>query len=274
MSKEVAEETTTTAPKRGKNIFKIPFEDLRIEEGFNQRIIYDGIEELAAQIKESGQKTPLVVSRIRGTDTYYVRSGHRRYRAFKLLVKQGVDVGYVQAELEENGITEEQRIIDMMLYNEGKPFTMLEQGICFASLKRLNYDVGDIQRKLGIKNPKTVYDGLLLANAPKEVQDSIVNGRISDSVVVKIIAENKKDWPAVQEIIKEATQKAGDNTKATAKHVTGLKDKTPIQKLVEMVEKADARPDDFDMEKVELIRKLAEKLKSKTKVPQLLALLK
>ena len=274
MSKEVAEETATTAPKRGKNIFKIPFEDLRIEEGFNQRIIYDGIEELAAQIEENGQKTPLVVSRIPGTDTYYVRSGHRRYRAFKMLVDRGVDVGYVQAELEEKGITEEQRIIDMMLYNEGKPFTMLEQGICFASLKKLGYDVGDIQRKLGIKNPKTVYDGLMLANAPKEIQDNIVKGRISDSVVVKIIAENKKDWPAVQEIIKEATEKAGDNKKATAKHVAGLKDKTPIQKLVEMVEKADARPEDFDMEKVELIRKLAEKLKAKTKVAQLLALIK
>lgn len=81
--KEVRQLYTPTS----REIYKMPL-NMITERGSNSRIVYEGIEELADNIFLQGHKEPLVLD-VLPDGKGILDEGHRRYRAFNLLVKQG-----------------------------------------------------------------------------------------------------------------------------------------------------------------------------------------
>jgi ParB family chromosome partitioning protein len=74
----------------------------QIREGANVRTEYSGIEELAESIKSKGQIAPVIVAPAGeegGVPVYDLISGHRRFRAFRLLCEQGEDFRMIEAKV-------------------------------------------------------------------------------------------------------------------------------------------------------------------------------
>ncbi len=75
--------------KRTGETFLIPFENIIVDENINGgRLIFEGIEELAASIKEAGLKVPVLVQKLRNEEKYVLVQGKRRYKAIQLLIER------------------------------------------------------------------------------------------------------------------------------------------------------------------------------------------
>jgi len=269
-----------------KDLLFIPFNHLEVEKDFNKRIDYGDIEELAESILQNGLKDPLVVQRGKN-NKYYVRSGHRRYKAMQLLSERGKEVKKVPCEIEKKDLTPEQRYIDMVIYNDGMAFSMLELGTIFMELENLGFTPKNIQEKLGLKHVNKVYDGLTLARSPKKIHAHITGRKISQPTVLQIIKEcsegtDKVNWDKVNEMVegaikavqKDPTKNDSPERIATHRHVKGLKVKTPIQRTFSFVERAEKNPDTYDMRKVAFLKEYNQLLKDKAQDKEILELLR
>ena len=75
--------------KRTGETFLIPFENIIVDENINGgRLIFEGIEELAASIKEAGLKVPVLVQKLRNEEKYVLVQGKSRYKAIQLLIER------------------------------------------------------------------------------------------------------------------------------------------------------------------------------------------
>lgn len=268
---------------RGKETILIPFAKLEVEPDYNKRINYPRIPELVESIRENGVKIPLVVKK--SGDKYIIRGGHRRYKALKTLVDSGFDVGKIPCTPQGKDVSPEQEIVDMFVYNDGEPFSQLEQGLIFDELHKRGYTEKDIQKKLGLSHVNEVYDGLKLAHTPKRIHISIRDNKISSTAVLQIIKDCKHedgvDYEKAMQMVEKAVVMAekdptnkSETKKATARHVKGLRDKTPIQKMFSAVERAEKKEANFDMRKVVFLREIAELLKKKVTEDDILELLR
>lgn len=277
--------TTVTTPKKNKrpegvsrrDLLMIPFSHIEVEPDFNLRLNDGDLNELAESIRQNGVKDPLVVQKGKG-NKWIVRSGHRRHKALQMLIDSGQDVGKIPCELEKKDLSKEQRIIDMVLYNNGLPFNMLELGFIFDRLRKFNYEAKEIKEKLGIPHINKVYDALKLVDSPKVIRNQIVNDKISTVAVLQIIKEcgsgedGNVDWDKAEKMVTGALKAVDrDHTKidkekktATTRHVRGLRDKTPIQKIFSVVERAEKRPQSYDARKIAFLKELVELLKQKS----------
>lgn len=264
--------------------FNIPFSQLKIEEGFNKRFDYGDIEELSDSIAKHGIKQPMVVRRIKaGKDEFYVVSGHRRYKATELAIKNGMQEPRVPCILEAKNTTVEQRYADMLLFNDGKEFSDLEKGAVYAHFKvSLNWSVQEIASFMGVKNIQNIYNAVRLYEAPRKIHSHIKDQRISSTAVMHIIRETDGNWDkaekmidqAIKSVKKDPSKKGDTDATATIRHVKGLKTKTPIQRLYEIVETADKKPELYIKAKVDTIRQIAEFLKEKGDIKDLLEAIK
>ena len=73
---DIAREATLRSMFKRSDIsaYNIPIEKIKIREGFNQRIVYEGIEELANSIKENGLRDALTVD-VLSDGTVYIEKG-------------------------------------------------------------------------------------------------------------------------------------------------------------------------------------------------------
>lgn len=181
-------DTVRTHSKRGRETYNIPFEKLRVRKGFNVRQDYGDIPELAMSLLNDGQHTPL--SGDMGTDgLYYITAGHRRYKAFEWLKKNGHPVDTVEGFINAKGTTEEDRIVSMFTENNQKPLEPVEAAICFQRLINLKWTPEQIAERVG-RSVFYVNDMLILAKQPKEIQNAVQDHDITATSVIK--ADKKK----------------------------------------------------------------------------------
>lgn len=200
------------------------------------------IDELMNSIIENGLEVAVKAKKVRGTEEYLLVDGHRRLTAIKKAIEQGHDIPYVEV-VPYNG-NDEDAIFSMVITGTGqKALTEMEQAEAFKKLVGLHYKPEEIAKRVG-KSVPYVYNMLTLANAPKEIRDKVHDGEVSGGTVVQIVKQTSSATEQV-EIVKDAIADAQKNgkKKATAQNVPSLKAKTPIQKLNELIEKLNERPE-------------------------------
>lgn len=188
--------------------------NLVVEDGFNVRYDYGDIDELAQSIIENGVKVPLRGVKNRGTDQYIITDGHRRFKAVQRAIELGATDLLVPFIPDERGISEEKRVLGMVVYNDGKRLTLLEEALVYDRLLSYGLTQAEIARKVG-KSPTHISNCILLANAPTVVKNQIKEGNVSASFVIEEL--KKKSGNKVAEMVQETSKEVGG--KVSSKHV-------------------------------------------------------
>lgn len=208
-------------------IYKIDPAIIEVEENYNARSSLNGIEELAQSIKENGVKIPMSV-RIDGDRVLLVR-GHRRLAAVRLLIEQGHEIATVPCTAERMG--EEDRVLDLILSNEGEKLNPLEQGEVFQRLVNFGWSQTKIAKKTGKTQPQ-ISNYLKLVQAPVVAKRAIMEGIISSSLVLSIVNESKTEKEIVDKIQKaqELSQENKQNGKKKKVTKKAIQEKLPVSK--------------------------------------------
>lgn len=178
---------------RGKETYLVPVSSLVIREGFNKRIVYEGLEELAESIKENGIKEPLVVDVMAG-GRVFIEKGHRRYKAIQLLISKGFKIDTVECFINNRDVTEQQRMEDIFNSNMfASKLNPVEQANTVYALKNNFGKISneDIAKKIGVSRQQ-VDNLLILADAGDDTKQEIINGNLGVTEAIKYIRNLKK----------------------------------------------------------------------------------
>ena len=141
--------------------------------------------ELAQSIRENGIIQPLVVRR--AGERYQLVAGERRWRAAKL-----ANAEFVPVVIREIG---DDRLLEITLIEniQREDLNPIETAQAFARLgQELNLDAETIGRRTG-KDRSTVVNFLRLLQLPADVQQSVVEGKLSASAARSICALPKAE---------------------------------------------------------------------------------
>lgn len=231
------------------------------EEGFNERNKgnFGDILGLALSMVAVGLLEPIIGHKIRGTENYLVTDGHRRNAGLMLAfenhakgVKGFEDISKIQrVPLKVASADLKDRLYIMAITGTTKRLlTDIERASMFETLIKIGLEEGkkrpeiiqEIITKMGISKA-TVYNTLQITELPQVIKDRIMEGVIASGAVLAITRELKEpeqQIKAVERAIENATKTSeatGKKVKATAKDVKGLKAKTPMARIQEVVAK-------------------------------------
>jgi ParB/RepB/Spo0J family partition protein len=193
---------------------------IKIIDGFNQRIDFGDIDELAAQIKEQGLLEAISVVPFTdedGQESYLLINGERRYRAIKKLIEDGEEVA-VKAEILANDINDGDLYAQQLMRNEGKKFNDIELGRLCKKLRELGYSNSEIAHKLG-KNPGVITYAVQSLDYDPRIVDMMEKGEIGGTEVRRVYTAARKkygdDWEAkaneqILGLKEKAVQEAGE----------------------------------------------------------------
>ena len=212
--------------------------DIKVMDGFNQRIDFGDIDELAAQIKEQGLLEAISVVPYKdenGEEKYLLINGERRYRAIMKLIADGEDVGLIKANLLSSDISDDELFVQQFMRNEGKKFNDIELGMICQKLKGLGYNNSQIAKMLG-KNPGVITYALQALDYDPRIVEMMKNGEIGGSEVRRVYTAARKtygdDWEAKanEEILAKREKANADNNtdkpaKVSIKRGGGLEEK-------------------------------------------------
>lgn len=192
---------------RGKETYLVPVSSLVIRDGFNKRIVYDGLEELAESIKENGIKEPLVVD-VLADGRVVIDRGHRRYKAIQLLLSRGEKIDTVECFINGRDVTEQQRMEDIFNSNMfSSKLNPVEQANTVFALKNNFGKISneDIAKKIGVSRQQ-VDNLLLLSAADDQTKNEIINGNLNVSDAIKTIRNSKKAQEAADKAEMDASK--------------------------------------------------------------------
>ena len=189
---------TQERPQR-KDVLYLPIEQINIEPDFNVRQDMGDLSALAKSIEENGIKN--TIRGFKRDGVYWITDGHRRYYAAKILVKKGIDVK-IPLISEGHLVTEEQRVIDMLVCNDGKKLNPIEESEAVARLFNYGYSETDINKKTGFSKVY-ICNLKLLNSAPRKLKDLIIQNIVSATLAMSILRECK-DYSEALELIEAA----------------------------------------------------------------------
>lgn len=212
------EKATTAVEINKKDYLMVKPELILIDEKENPRQDYGNIEELMISILENGIRTPMSVYQKNGK--FVLKNGFRRMRAVNLALSKGKTIERVPVLLESQKLNEEERTLEHIINNDGKPLTMLEQSEVIRRLLNFGWKVMDVVKRTG-KARGYIENLIMLTKAPMKVQHYIKEGKISAHAVIQIMQAVKGDDKKVLEDVEAAIQSAKESgkEKATPKHV-------------------------------------------------------
>jgi len=189
-----------------------------IDEKENPRQDYGNIEELMLSVLENGIRTPLNVYEKNGK--YVLKNGFRRMKAVLLAISKGKTIERVPVLLEHTKLNEEERTLEHIINNDGKPLTMLEQSEVIRRLLNFGWKVTDVVKRTG-KARGYIENLILLTKAPMKVQHYIKDGKKSAHAVIQTMQAVKGDAEQTLDAVEEAMKSAAASgkEKATPKHV-------------------------------------------------------
>ena len=174
------------------HLLTIALEDL-VPDDLNLRMEFGDIIELAKSLAENGQKEPLTVRSNGVKGKAVVVDGHRRLQAAQIANRDfGAQIAGLLCIVEKRGTTEEQRIIDMLLHNSGKPLEPLEEARAFARLSDDYHWTAAMVAKMIGKSESFVAARIKLNRAPADVQAGIREGRVTPTAGAKLAAASKE----------------------------------------------------------------------------------
>ena len=173
--------------------------DIQVIEGRNSRFDYGNIDELADSIKANGMKQPVKVQ-IKD-DCYHLVDGHRRLKACMQLVSKGF-IPDVLAMAISSDITEDEILSDMIISNDGKHFSPLEEAMMLQKLRdTFKWSQNDIAKKIG-KSLSHVSNRIALLNADDSIKEALVDGTLKTQEALAIVRKSNGDKEAQKEIVK------------------------------------------------------------------------
>lgn len=183
--------------KRGnRETYHIPEEMIQEREGFNNRLVYENMDEMKVSLIANGLLDPLVVD-VLPDGTVYVDEGYRRIRGIRLAKADRPDL-FSTVECFVNGAdtTELQRKIRVSTSNQCreilKPIeranNAYEIKYCFGKEKS-NDEVGNL---LGGVSRQTVDNLIKIASAPDDLKNEMLMADMSITECVKFLANHKK----------------------------------------------------------------------------------
>jgi len=213
-----------------------------INEKENPRQDYGNIEELMLSVLENGIRTPLNVYEKDGK--YVLKNGFRRMRAVQLAISKGKTIERVPVLLEHFKLNEEERTLEHIIHNDGKPLTMLEQSEVIRRLINFGWKVTDVVRRTG-KARGYIENLMLLTKAPMKVQHHVKDKKISAHAVIQIMQAVKGDAGKTLQEVEQAIESANASGKQTAtpKHVK--EEKVKSQSFGKFYKWADAISEDI-----------------------------
>ncbi len=195
------------------------------DEKVNPRSEYGDIEELMNSILENGIRNPL--KGYKNGDKIILKDGHRRMRAVNLALTKGHKIERVPVIIEQGALNEEERTLEFLIYNDGKPLTMLEQSEVIKRLLNFGWKTTDVVKKTG-KARGYIENLIMLTKTSMKVQHQIKEGKISAHAVIQIMQALKGDIDKTTAEVENAIKNANDSgkAKATPKHVATQQVKT------------------------------------------------
>ena len=173
------------------DIYNIDPRNIIVVDGFNSRVDFGNIDELAAQIKEQGMLNPISVIPVKddnGNEKYRLVDGERRYRAVMKLIKDGTDISRIKAIFLSKSTSEEDMLAQQMLRNEGKPFTEYELGILCSKLRdKCGKSTAEIAKMLG-KNQGVISYALADLEYDPRIQEMLKKGYIAGTLMYTCLA--------------------------------------------------------------------------------------
>jgi ParB family chromosome partitioning protein len=151
-----------------------------------KRFDHNELEELIDSIKEYGIIQPLIVTQL-ADDSYQLIAGERRLRAAKILNLKTVPVIIRQAK-------EQQKLELALIENvQRKNLNPLEQALSYKRLlDEFNLKQEEIAKKIG-KKRSTIANTLRLLELPEEIQNAIIDEKISEGHARAIAALEDED---------------------------------------------------------------------------------
>lgn len=189
------EKTTYSKPPR-KDVFFLNVSELNTMPDFNIRQDYGDLNSLAKSIESNGVRVPL-----RGHkkgEYYIITDGHRRFEAAKILLKKGIEIRLPFIN-EGRECSDEQRVIDMLICNDGKRLNPVEESEAIKRLANFGYSDSEISEKTGFSKIY-IYNLKTLQSAPKKLKDMIINNLVSATLAMKVLREEKDFNKAVETI--------------------------------------------------------------------------
>lgn len=206
--------------------FRVDPDLVIFEEGFNLRLgnkDLDADDERLFQAMKAGAFIPPIdVAIVEGI--IICRDGHRRTKAAIRLKAE--DLPEYTLEARQLRGNENDAVLHMLgTGNGGRPLSPLEQGLGYLRLINMGMQIPDIALKLGVSRV-TIDKGLVLAEAPKELQNMVQRGEVSSTTAINAIKEGKEGVTALKEAVKSqreqpAISKKGKTKKVTARTLKG-----------------------------------------------------
>lgn len=195
----------------------------RIVKRFNPREEFDGIEELAVSLKNSGQRIPGIVVPMKD-GKFVLQDGERRLRAWHIVWEETGDEPSFLCRFADKEQTEAERIVEMFLTQDNRQFTPLEAARCIYMLNNMGWSPEEISAKTGKKLP-FIKDAILLYRQNGEIKEAVKENHISMTTAIAIVRKSDTETQAV-----ETVRKAVTAAKETGKKQSGSKVLTPVKK--------------------------------------------
>lgn len=212
------ESKTALAVVQQKNYIMVSPSEIIVDETKNLREDYGEINELMESIVQNGLRNPLKGYMKDGK--VILREGFRRMRAVTLALKAGKKIERVPVILDERLLSEEERTLEFLINNDGKPFTMLEQSEVVKQLLKHGLKTTEVVTRTG-KARGYIENLIMLGNVPTKIREYIKANKISAHAVIQILQAIKGDEAKLIAAVEEAmtAAKAAGKDKATPKHV-------------------------------------------------------
>lgn len=192
-----------------------------IEKGFNARDFSTEenqahVRNLADSIKEVGVELPLRV-RLVG-ETFHVVDGESRLRATLLAIEEGAPIETVPAIVEPKGVDDARRTATLLIANNGKRLTPMEQATVVARLAGFGWTPEQIHATTGISRGH-ISALMILHGVPAAVKTAVKAGKVAASVAIEVARDHGDDAGRVLGDMIARAQEAG-REKATARDKT------------------------------------------------------
>jgi len=196
--------------KRGGEIIKIPLDKIVILKEFNKRLPenYGDIEGLAKSIIANKQILPGLVN-VTKDGMFILTDGHRRYQAHLLAREWGHQTEF-EAIVNNNKVSEKDRILMMFLTQDNQQLSLIEQAALIADLiGKHGMKVEEVKDQLG-KTKQWIYDLLKIDNVEEDMKDAVRSGVLAATSALEIqkqIPDKQKRRDAMEKATKTASDK-------------------------------------------------------------------
>ena len=209
------------------DLWMVPYDQIRVIEGFNVRVrspeYLSHVEAIKNSITANGfyRDKPLggyVGKDEDGNNVIYLTDGHTRHEAVGIAIEEGHAIEALPVLVKPQGTSQEDLTVALVTGNSGRPLTPIETAIVCKRLQGFGLDNKAIANRLGFT--KKYVDNLFdLLAAPAAVRKLVEQGKVSASLAIE---ELKKDGKGAAKKLTEAVEvaEAGGKKKVTKKTLT------------------------------------------------------